>query len=46
MLTDPVALNHILLARSYEYPKPNEVRGNLSRILGKGILFAEGASSL
>ncbi|KAM0747058.1 putative cytochrome P450, partial [Meredithblackwellia eburnea MCA 4105] len=40
--TDPVALNHVLLTHAYEYPKPNEVRGNLSRILGKGILFAEG----
>jgi hypothetical protein len=42
VFTDPVALNYILLTRSYDYPKPNEVRGSLSRILGKGVLFAEG----
>ncbi|KAM0747577.1 putative cytochrome P450 [Meredithblackwellia eburnea MCA 4105] len=40
--TDPVALNHILLTNAYDFPKPPEVRGELSRILGKGILFAEG----
>ncbi|KAK4702381.1 hypothetical protein P7C70_g3843, partial [Phenoliferia sp. Uapishka_3] len=40
--TDPAALSHILVTHSYDYPKPQEVRGNLSRILGKGILFAEG----
>jgi hypothetical protein len=42
MFTDPVALNHILNAQSYNYPKPNEVRGSLARILGRGVLFAEG----
>ncbi|SGY17567.1 BQ5605_C015g07821 [Microbotryum silenes-dioicae] len=41
-LTDPVALSHILVQNGYRYPKPNEVRGDLSRILGKGLLFAEG----
>lgn len=44
LLADPAALNHVLLANAYDYPKPNEVRGNLSRLLGKGVLFAEGAS--
>ncbi|GAA6003065.1 hypothetical protein JCM10207_001969 [Rhodosporidiobolus poonsookiae] len=42
LLTDPVALNHILLSNAYDYPKPDEVRGDLAMILGKGILFAEG----
>lgn len=42
LIADPVALNHILVARSYDYPKPDEVRGDLAMILGKGILFAEG----
>lgn len=27
---------------SYEYPKPNAIRGDLGRILGYGVLFAEG----
>ncbi|KAK4705271.1 hypothetical protein P7C70_g937, partial [Phenoliferia sp. Uapishka_3] len=40
--TDPAALTHILVANSYEYPKPQAMRGELGRILGKGILFAEG----
>lgn len=44
MFTDPVALNHILNAQAYAYPKPNEVRGSLARILGRGVLFAEGQS--
>lgn len=42
VVEDPVALNHILLSRAYDYPKPNEVRGTLGRIVGKGLLFAEG----
>ncbi|GAA5881060.1 hypothetical protein JCM3774_002999 [Rhodotorula dairenensis] len=42
MLCDPAALNHVLVSRSYDYPKPDEVRGDLAMILGKGILFAEG----
>ncbi|SCV68130.1 BQ2448_251 [Microbotryum intermedium] len=41
-VTDPVALSHVLVQNGYRYPKPSEVRGNLSRILGKGLLFAEG----
>ncbi|GAA5992389.1 hypothetical protein JCM10908_000458 [Rhodotorula pacifica] len=42
LLCDPTALNHVLVSRSYDYPKPDEVRGDLAMILGKGILFAEG----
>ncbi|BGP48900.1 hypothetical protein JCM10450v2_004779 [Rhodotorula kratochvilovae] len=42
VLFDPAALNHVLVSRSYDYPKPDEVRGDLAMILGKGILFAEG----
>ncbi|GAA5844471.1 hypothetical protein JCM9279_006316 [Rhodotorula babjevae] len=42
LLFDPAALTHVLVTRSYEYPKPDEVRGDLAMILGKGILFAEG----
>ncbi|GAA6004161.1 cytochrome P450 [Rhodotorula paludigena] len=42
VLYDPAALNHVLLSNCYDYPKPEEVRGDLAMILGKGILFAEG----
>ncbi|MBW0552186.1 hypothetical protein O181_091901 [Austropuccinia psidii MF-1] len=41
-MTDPKALNHILVQRSYDYPKPFEVQGELGRLLGRGILLAEG----
>lgn len=41
-VSDPAALNHVLLLHSYSYPKPKELRGELGRILGKGVLFAEG----
>ncbi|GAA5971155.1 hypothetical protein JCM11641_004165 [Rhodosporidiobolus odoratus] len=42
VINDPTALNYILLSNAYDYPKPEEVRGELAMILGKGILFAEG----
>ncbi|OBZ66502.1 hypothetical protein A0H81_13684 [Grifola frondosa] len=38
---DTRALNHIL-THSNEYQKPEQARGNLARILGKGVLFTEG----
>ena len=41
MSRDP-QLNHVLNARAYDYPKPEEVRRSMSQILGKGVLFAEG----
>lgn len=41
VFTDPVALNHIL-GQAYAFPKPAAIRGSLARILGKGVLFAEG----
>ncbi|GAA5882286.1 hypothetical protein JCM1840_005437 [Sporobolomyces johnsonii] len=42
VLFDSTALNHVLLSNAYDYPKPEEVRGDLAMILGKGVLFAEG----
>lgn len=42
MVFDTLALQHILLSRAYDYPKPNEARGELLQILGNGVLFAEG----
>ncbi|KIO34086.1 hypothetical protein M407DRAFT_16999 [Tulasnella calospora MUT 4182] len=38
---DPKALAH-MLNHSYDYPKPPQLRSMLSRIFGKGLLFAEG----
>lgn len=46
MLTDPAALNHVLTAHTYDYAKPDEVRGDLAMVLGKGVVFAEGAPVL
>ena len=46
MISDPKALNHIILGNSYAYPKPQEIRGELGRILGRGILFTEGGQSV
>ncbi|GAA97744.1 uncharacterized protein L969DRAFT_97442 [Mixia osmundae IAM 14324] len=42
LLSDVKAVNHILLSNPYSYPKPNALRGELAKILGKGLLFAEG----
>ncbi|GAA6058936.1 hypothetical protein JCM10212_002888 [Sporobolomyces blumeae] len=42
VLFDSTALNHVLLSNCYAYPKPEEVRGDLAMILGRGVLFAEG----
>ena len=44
-LSDPVALNHVLLTKSYDYSKPPEVRASLARLLGHGILVVEGELS-
>lgn len=42
--TDIRALNHILVSHSYDYPKPEATRGEIRRLLGQGVLFAEGAT--
>lgn len=42
MLTDPAGVQHVM-KECYSYPKPPEVRGPLSRILGKGLQHAEGS---
>lgn len=41
-LSDAKAINHVLVTRAYDWPKPQALRGELARILGRGILFAEG----
>ncbi|CEQ42794.1 SPOSA6832_04650, partial [Sporobolomyces salmonicolor] len=42
MLSDPTALTYLLTANPYNYAKPADLRGDLERILGKGVVFAEG----
>ncbi|BGP01286.1 hypothetical protein NBRC10513v2_002238 [Rhodotorula toruloides] len=42
ILTNPAALNHVLTSHTYDYAKPDEVRGDLAMVLGKGLVFAEG----
>ncbi|KAK7751728.1 hypothetical protein SLS62_006389 [Diatrype stigma] len=42
LLTGSKALADVLVTRSYEYAKPPEVQLALSRILGVGVLVAEG----
>jgi len=43
LLFDPAALNHVLVTHAYEYPRPEEARSALAMILGKGVLFVDGA---
>ncbi|KAI1650579.1 cytochrome P450 [Daldinia loculata] len=42
LVTGPKALADLLVARSYDFQKPSNVRFGLSRLLGVGILLAEG----
>ena len=42
-ISDPKALNHVLMSKCYEYPKPAQLRGEVARLFGRGILFAEGS---
>ncbi|KAK1069921.1 hypothetical protein LTR12_008874 [Friedmanniomyces endolithicus] len=42
LLTDPRALGEVLVTKNYEFVKPYHFRNGLGRILGIGILLAEG----
>jgi len=42
LLTDPRALAEVLVTKNYEFVKPYHFRNGLGRILGIGILLAEG----
>lgn len=42
LITSPNALREVLNTRSYEFVKPAQVVSGLSRILGIGVLLAEG----
>lgn len=42
LVTSPKALGEVLVQRSYEFVKPSRVRVGLGRLLGVGVLLAEG----
>jgi cytochrome P450 len=42
MVTNPKALGEVLVQRNYEFIKPERMRAGLGRLLGVGILLAEG----
>jgi len=42
LITSPKALAEVLTTKNYEFQKPSNVRFNLGRLLGVGLLLAEG----
>lgn len=42
LLTNPTTLGEVLVTKNYEFVKPSFLRTSLGRILGVGILLAEG----
>lgn len=42
LVTSPKALGEVLVQRNYEFIKPARIRQGLGRLLGVGILLAEG----
>lgn len=42
LLTNPKALGEVLVQRNYDFIKPERIRNSLGRLLGVGILIAEG----
>lgn len=42
LITNPKALGEVLVTRNYEFIKPAQIRSSLGRILGVGLLLAEG----
>jgi hypothetical protein len=42
LVTNPKALAEVLVQKNYEFIKPERVRAGISRLLGLGILLAEG----
>jgi cytochrome P450 len=42
LVTSPKALGEVLVQRSYDFVKPERLRSGLGRLLGVGILLAEG----
>jgi hypothetical protein len=42
LITNPKALGEVLVQRNYDFIKPSRIRVGLGRLLGVGILLAEG----
>ncbi|ORY66350.1 cytochrome P450 97B3 [Pseudomassariella vexata] len=42
LITSPKALSEVLVTRNYDFEKPSQFRNSIGRILGIGILLAEG----
>lgn len=42
LVTSPQALSEVLTTKSYDFIKPEQLRNGLGRVLGIGILLAEG----
>lgn len=42
LITTPKALGEVLVQKNYEFIKPAQVRNGLGRLLGVGVLLAEG----
>jgi hypothetical protein len=42
LLTSPKALAEVLVSKNYEFVKPSLFHQTIGRLLGNGILFAEG----
>ena len=42
LLTSVDGLREVLSTKSYDFPKPKELVENVKRIIGNGVLFAEG----
>lgn len=42
LVVSPKALSEVMVTKSYDFIKPDFVRAGIGRILGNGILFAEG----
>jgi len=42
LITSPKALGEVLVQKNYDFIKPAMVRNGLGRILGVGVLLAEG----
>lgn len=42
LVSNPKALGEVLVQRSYDFVKPERLRNGLGRLLGVGVLLAEG----
>lgn len=42
LVTNPKALGEVLTTKNYDFIKPSQLRNGIGRVLGVGILLAEG----